>query len=209
MKDLEQLSEERLMQITQQPDSSTIFMYEVRQLARIALATKQAKPVYQIETYSIDEEDKEVWSWNDVDYARYGKHNESHRRVIYTTPQPAHTENVIPDGWKLVPVIALPSQWAAGQKAHNISGINKVDAVYKAMVESAPDVYGFDPALAGSEATVITNYFTPDGYKLVPNELTPEMRDAWDSAPNGEDDDENMRAGYRQMLRAAPKPEAK
>lgn len=45
---------------------------------------------------------------------------------------------VIPDGWKLVPVIAFPSQWAAGQKALNSAGINKVDAVYKAMVAAAP-----------------------------------------------------------------------
>ncbi|MCE5964800.1 DUF551 domain-containing protein [Enterobacter roggenkampii] len=44
----------------------------------------------------------------------------------------------IPDGWKLVPVIAFPSQWAAGQKAFNSAGINKVDAVYKAMVAAAP-----------------------------------------------------------------------
>lgn len=45
---------------------------------------------------------------------------------------------VTPDGWKLVPVTAFPSQWAAGQKAFNSAGINKVDAVYKAMVAAAP-----------------------------------------------------------------------
>ncbi|MEB1023568.1 hypothetical protein VC855_24040, partial [Citrobacter freundii] len=45
---------------------------------------------------------------------------------------------VTPDGWKLVPVIAFPSQWAAGKKAFDSAGINKVDAVYKAMVEAAP-----------------------------------------------------------------------
>lgn len=44
----------------------------------------------------------------------------------------------IPDGWQLVPVIAFPSQWAAGQKALISAGINKVDAVYKAMVAAAP-----------------------------------------------------------------------
>ncbi|XED45937.1 DUF550 domain-containing protein [Klebsiella michiganensis] len=45
---------------------------------------------------------------------------------------------VIPDGWKLVPIIAFPSQWAAGQKALESAGINKVDAVYKAMLAAAP-----------------------------------------------------------------------
>ncbi|HFI7897719.1 hypothetical protein [Escherichia coli] len=55
-------------------------------------------------------------------------------RVAYE----AGNSPVIPGGWKLVPVIAFPSQWAAGQKAFNSAGINKVDAVYKAMVAAAP-----------------------------------------------------------------------
>lgn len=46
----------------------------------------------------------------------------------------------VPDGWRLVPLIAFPSQWAAGQKAFDTAGINKVDAVYKAMVAAAPEV---------------------------------------------------------------------
>ena len=55
-------------------------------------------------------------------------------------PNFKHTGNspVIPDGWKLVPIIAFPSQWAAGQKALELAGINKVDAVYKAMLAAAP-----------------------------------------------------------------------
>lgn len=48
------------------------------------------------------------------------------------------TAATVPDGWKIVPLIASPSQWAAGQKAFNSAGINKVDAVYKAMVLEAP-----------------------------------------------------------------------
>lgn len=46
----------------------------------------------------------------------------------------------------------------------------------------------------------------PPGWMLVPAELTQAMREAWDTAPNGEDDGENMRAGYRAMLAAAPSP---
>ncbi|WP_065368223.1 hypothetical protein [Kosakonia sacchari] len=49
------------------------------------------------------------------------------------------TAATVPDGWKLVPVIAFPSQWAAGQKAFQSAGINKIDAVYKAMVAAAPE----------------------------------------------------------------------
>ena len=45
---------------------------------------------------------------------------------------------VTPDCWKLVPITAFPSQWAAGKKAFDSAGINKIDAVYKAMVAAAP-----------------------------------------------------------------------
>lgn len=45
---------------------------------------------------------------------------------------------VSPDGWVLVPLVAFPSQWAAGKKAFESAGINKIDAVYKAMVAAAP-----------------------------------------------------------------------
>lgn len=44
----------------------------------------------------------------------------------------------VPHGWKLVPLKAFPSQWAAGQKAFDAAGINKIDSVYHAMVEAAP-----------------------------------------------------------------------
>lgn len=41
-------------------------------------------------------------------------------------------------------------------------------------------------------------------WKLVPCELTPEMRAAWDTAPYSEDLDEEMRSAYRAMIAAAP-----
>lgn len=44
-----------------------------------------------------------------------------------------------PAGWRLVPVVASPSQRAAGQKAFDSAGINKIDSVYRAMVETAPE----------------------------------------------------------------------
>ncbi|EPU0352482.1 hypothetical protein ACVT81_004372 [Yersinia enterocolitica] len=48
----------------------------------------------------------------------------------------------------------------------------------------------------------------PEGWKLVPTEITKAMRDAWDSAPNGhEDDDVNMCNAYRAMIAAAPEPQ--
>lgn len=48
----------------------------------------------------------------------------------------------------------------------------------------------------------------PDGWKLVPVSLTPEMRQAWDSSPCGDDDDTNMQAAYCAMLAAAPVTDA-
>lgn len=50
----------------------------------------------------------------------------------------AAEEKLIPAGWKLVPVVAFPSQWAAGKKAFYES-INKVDAIYRAMLDAAPE----------------------------------------------------------------------
>ncbi|HBD2919355.1 TPA: hypothetical protein JLC50_002246 [Escherichia coli] len=49
----------------------------------------------------------------------------------------------------------------------------------------------------------------PEGWVVVPVELTQDMRAAWDSAPNTEDDDYNMQAAYRAMIAAAPQQEVK
>ncbi|EPD2609784.1 hypothetical protein ACR82Q_001443 [Yersinia enterocolitica] len=196
MKDLDSFTVERLEEFIRQPLENGLTRSEQMELARIALAARRAEPVaYMRESHEGRE---------------YNGHNEfsggGRGIALYTTPQLNSPE--IQEGWKLVPIIAYPSQWAAGQKAHNNAGINKVDAVYKAMVAAAPNTSGFDPSLPGAEATVITHYHTPDGYKLVPTELTKAMRDAWDSAPNGnEDDDVNMCNAYRAMIAAAPEKE--
>lgn len=64
-------------------------------------------------------------------------------------------------------------------------------------------VIGIDPA-SGPDRTVEVRFVAPPGYVMVPKELTPEMRDAWDSAPNSStDDDVNMCNAYRAMLAAA------
>lgn len=96
-----------------------------------------------------------------------------------------------------------------------------------AHTEQRPYIYGFDPALAGSEATVITNYFTPDGWKLVPIEPTEDMvingfesepdetfspDEEWEAykAMSGcEQAAHRAKLCWQAMLRAAPKPEIK
>ena len=44
----------------------------------------------------------------------------------------------------------------------------------------------------------------PEGWKLVPIEPTPGMRDAWDASPICEDDSAEFRRAYMNMLAAAP-----
>ncbi|CAM7993117.1 hypothetical protein LENIMA164B_18495 [Lelliottia nimipressuralis] len=48
-------------------------------------------------------------------------------------------------------------------------------------------------------------YMLPYGWAMVPVELTQDMRTAWDSSPNTNDDGHNMQAAYRSMLAEAPK----
>jgi len=46
----------------------------------------------------------------------------------------------------------------------------------------------------------------PDGWKIVPEKCTFEMRMAWDCASSGEDDDIHFGNAYHDMLAAAPTP---
>lgn len=64
-------------------------------------------------------------------------------------------------------------------------------------------------ANCGPQLQPVSNpYMLPAGWVMVPSELTPCMQDAWDSAPNGnEDDDVNMRNAYRAMIASAPQPD--
>lgn len=74
------------------------------------------------------------------------------------------------------------------------------DACRAAMLHSAEPVsqaYKLN-ALDGNSPVI------PDGWVMVPVELTPDMRAAWDSAPYTDDDDNDMQAAYRAMIAAAP-----
>lgn len=95
--DLEQFSEERLKEIA---DFAMAGAIEVVELARIALAAKQAKPEYHIVRLELND----AWGSETVLNAYESqldasKCKDDHGGVIipvYTTPQPAHTEL---DGW--------------------------------------------------------------------------------------------------------------
>ncbi|HCO1713644.1 TPA: DUF551 domain-containing protein [Escherichia coli] len=62
-------------------------------------------------------------------------------------------------------------------------------------IRKGPDM----PTVQGGNSPAI-----PDGWVMVPVELTPDMRAAWDSAPYTDDDDNDMQAAYRAMIAAAP-----
>ena len=100
----------------------------------IALVALEAKPV----GYGMQRKDNATFgSW--LKPKHLVKENLIYRPAPLYLAQPV-VAPAVPDGWKLVPVIAFPSQWAAGQKAFDSAGMNKVDAVYKAMVAAAPEV---------------------------------------------------------------------
>lgn len=62
-------------------------------------------------------------------------------------------------------------------------------------IRKGPDM----PTVQGGNSPVI-----PDGWVMVPVELTPDMRAAWDSAPYTDNDDNDMQAAYRAMIAVAP-----
>ena len=144
--DLEQFSEERLMQITQQPDSSTIFMYEVRQLARIALSAKQAKPVGFIEFVRLNNPSiQKIPAWDLFENGRYVDPVTQWWFELYTTPQPANTEvnyPVIPDGWKLVPVTPtdkmLLNAMISGEIDSILPAISRAESMWEQFLAAAP-----------------------------------------------------------------------
>lgn len=96
--DLEQFSEERLKQLASGKYAGTglgIQNREVAPLARIALAAKQAKPV-EVLQFIINNPEKDGYiEWADCNQDYFNSTSIDHRRVLYTTPQPAHTEQVI------------------------------------------------------------------------------------------------------------------
>ncbi len=92
-------------------------------------------------------------------------------------------------------------EWAAqlAEANHPQTG----DWLYDDPVELAKAIRkGPDMPEADGNSPVIS-----DGWVMVPVELTQDMREAWDSAPNTDDDDYNMQAAYRAMIVAAPQQE--
>ncbi|MGP2469988.1 hypothetical protein V1956_15520 [Yersinia sp. 2540 StPb PI] len=195
MKELDSFTVERLEEFIRHPLESGLTRSEQMELARIALAAKRAEPVAWVVG--------DATLYNSHTVEAYAKRSGLPVSPLYTTPQLNSPE--MPEGWKLVPNVVTKEMTDAARIIDGRLSAEKYHRIYRLMLATAPNTSGFDPSFPGTEATVITHYHTPDGYKLVPTEITKAMRDAWDSAPNGhEDDDVNMCNAYRAMIAAAP-----
>lgn len=91
--DLEQFSEERLMKLSETKGFPPLG--DVRALARIALSAKQAKPV----GYAVNN----VFFRQYMTASLYSCEMKHPIETFYITPQPAHTEQVIPSEIPKVP----------------------------------------------------------------------------------------------------------
>lgn len=234
--DLERFSEERLMQITQQPDSSTIFMYEVRQLARIALSAKRAKPVAWTSQSNLDAVALEIP--NNLEFMSGDKGVYKNPVPLYTTPQPAHTEQVIQDGWKLVPIeptdeqlrLMLSARYPATFREHLRNPLNgpksRVEAE-KLIVEVTNQYKNALSVAPKPDVNLISEGDKPDGW-IKCSERAPEeggrywcyveeqnslgkSHYQWNCSWNGDcwsDDALSGRVTHWMPLPAAPKPES-
>lgn len=132
--DLEQFSEERLKDIVEFRAKPTPLDGVL--LARIALAAKQAKPVAQV--------------YQPANIGICAALGPAIRMInvglpagtlLYTTPQPAHTEvntPVIPDGWKLVP-IEMTDIMKKAYYDSSLAPISKLSVTgYRALIAAAP-----------------------------------------------------------------------
>ena len=110
--DLEQFSEERLKELA---DFAMAGAIEVVELARIALAAKQAKPIGYF-VHTLEDGVRGMTSIpDDSPLVKVAT-------PLYTTPQPAHTEQ---DGWMLVPIEPTEDMLKAGCRfasEHNTKG---------------------------------------------------------------------------------------
>ncbi|MBE3178204.1 hypothetical protein INF83_09625 [Enterobacter cloacae complex sp. P3B] len=166
----------------------------LNELVRIALASLEAEAVCVIDQPNLDYlksgSDADVWP---------ASRTEMGDVLLYRSAPPAPVS--VPECFKRLLHHAygmtMGHDWNKGTMAghHRAKLCQAVDECRAAMLQGAEPV--------------TTAYKLPEGWVAVPVELTQDMRAAWDSAPNTDDDDHNMQAAYRAMIEAAPKQEVK
>ncbi len=191
--DLQQFSEERLKKI-----SSSAFYYagceinEIQALARIALSVKQAKAIGYVESKTTGTDRFILKGFYEQDINIGGR--------LYTTPQPAHTEQVITLDYLQGHADGL--EWAA-RTAEACNPFTS-DWLYDepealaAAIRKGPEMPPVPP---------VSSPVIPGGWKLIPIEPTEDMRESYyehSLAPISR----LSVTGYRALIAAAPKPES-
>lgn len=99
------------------------------------------------------------------------------------------------------PVTAQPMFFASAEQANALQDRpdDREGGVYLPLRKTAAGKFNM-PLYAAPVAAPAA----PEGFALVPAEVTKAMQDAWDSAPFNEDSDEEFRNAYRAMLKATP-----
>ncbi|EBE4813426.1 hypothetical protein CKC90_21680 [Salmonella enterica] len=71
-------------------DNTSPYSENLRELARIALASLDAKPIYQYQSGIYNDDNGETdWYWDDCDSGFYKQYAADRRRIVYTaTPAP-------------------------------------------------------------------------------------------------------------------------
>lgn len=154
----------------------------VEALARIALASLEAEPVCVIDQSNLDYlksgSDADVWP---------ASRTEMGDVLLYRAAPPAPVS---------VPAaMEMDDDFDSAFEHGKAVGWNAYRA---AMLQGAEN----------AESRCSNSQVIHDGWVMVPVDLTPDMRAAWDSAPYTDDDDNDMQAAYRAMIAAAPQQEA-
>ncbi|EMD8242852.1 hypothetical protein ACFPPI_003282 [Salmonella enterica] len=182
------ITKERIELFVKSPLENGLTRGEQMELARIALASLDAKPIYQYQSGIYNDDNGETdWYWDDCDAGFYKQYAADRRRIVYTAA-PA-------------PVVPEEMNFSTACNFVQINGMAKEDRATLAM--RAWNACRAAMLQAGNSPVI------PDGYTLVPVEPTDEMIAA---AMNCEDvlfnSDESfcVQFGniYEAMLAAAP-----
>ncbi|ECD4581595.1 hypothetical protein YM25_05895 [Salmonella enterica subsp. enterica serovar Enteritidis] len=107
---------------------------EELELARIALASLDAKPIYQYQSGIYNDDNGETdWYWDDCDAGFYKQYAADRRRIVYTA-QPAP---VAPEDWVMVPKEPTRQMMAQGHFAMKGTDRGKFRRIYQAMITAA------------------------------------------------------------------------
>lgn len=164
---------------------------------RIALASLDAKPIYQYQSGIYNDDNGETdWYWDDCDAGFYKQYAADRRRIVYTAaPAPVVPPAIEPDYEVIKSILptANPDEYACCIAA------DMWNACRADMFQGSQPVSNRDEL----SSPVIT-----DGYALVPVEPTPEMREAFHVAneeyESGSYDVWKPDHQWQAMLAAAP-----